>query len=105
MSKERYVPLPSLRLCLANTVAAVGLSARLLGAADGPALYNVRIWQTEDGLPQNSIYSLIQTPDDYVWVGTREGLARFDGIRFTVPDEKAAPELRHGWITALCVGR
>jgi len=38
-------------------------------------------------------------------VGTREGLARFDGVRFTLPDEKAAPELRHGWITALCLGR
>src|SRR5437899_6718047 len=67
--------------------------------------YNVRVWQTEEGLPQNSVYALVQTPDDYIWVGTREGLARFDGVRFTLPDEKAAPELRHGWIYALCLAR
>jgi ligand-binding sensor domain-containing protein/two-component sensor histidine kinase len=74
-------------------------------AADTAPPYNVRIWQTEDGLPQNSVYALIQTPDDYLWVGTHEGLARFDGVRFTLPDDKAAPELRHAWITALCLGR
>jgi ligand-binding sensor domain-containing protein/two-component sensor histidine kinase len=82
-----------------------GMCVPALGVTNGPTSYSVRVWQTEDGLPQNSVYALIQTPDDYLWVGTREGLARFDGVRFTLPDEKAAPELRHGWITALCVGR
>src|SRR5437660_9635587 len=81
------------------------LSLAVLGATNGVGSYSVRIWQTEEGLPQNSVYALAQTPDDYLWVGTREGLARFDGVRFTLPDEKAAPELRHGWITALCLGR
>ena len=39
----------------------------------------------------------------YLWVGTHEVLARFDGVRFTIVDETVAPELRRGWITALCV--
>jgi len=53
--------------------------------------YNVRIWQTDDGLPQNSVHAIAQTTDGYLWVGTHEGLARFDGIRFKVIDDPAAP--------------
>jgi ligand-binding sensor domain-containing protein/signal transduction histidine kinase len=82
-----------------------GTGLPALGATNGIMPYSVRIWQTDDGLPQNSVYAITQTQDEYLWVGTREGLARFDGARFTMLDEKAAPELKHGWITALCAGR
>src|SRR6266850_3401896 len=63
--------------------------------------YSVRIWQTDDGLPQNSVHSITQTHDGYLWAGTHDGLARFDGVRFTTMDDPAAPELKHTWITAL----
>ena len=63
--------------------------------------YRVRMWQADDGLPQNSVWAIAQTQDGYLWVGTREGLARFDGVRFTLVEETQAPELRHGWITGL----
>jgi len=33
-------------------------------------------------LPNNTIFGLAQTPDGYLWLGTRTGLARFDGVRF-----------------------
>jgi ligand-binding sensor domain-containing protein/signal transduction histidine kinase len=39
-------------------------------------------WQREQGLPQNSVRALAQTHDGYLWVGSDDGLARFDGIRF-----------------------
>src|SRR5229473_1645698 len=58
--------------------------------------YSVRIWQTDDGLPQNSVHAIAQTADGFLWVGTHEGLARFDGVRFTVIDDKTAPELKRG---------
>jgi signal transduction histidine kinase len=45
--------------------------------------FNPTLWQTEDGLPNNKVLSIAQTQDGYLWVGTREGLARFDGIKFT----------------------
>jgi signal transduction histidine kinase len=42
-----------------------------------------RIWNQEDGLPQDTVRALAQTPDGYLWIGTDEGLARFDGYEFT----------------------
>ena len=44
--------------------------------------YGVRAWQTDDGLPQNSVHAIAQGREGYLWVGTREGLVRFDGVRF-----------------------
>ncbi|HWD92630.1 MAG TPA: two-component regulator propeller domain-containing protein [Verrucomicrobiae bacterium] len=44
--------------------------------------FNIRVWQAEDGLPNNIVQAIAQTPDGYLWVGTREGLALFDGEQF-----------------------
>lgn len=43
-----------------------------------------RVWDVEDGLPQNSITAILQTSDGYLWLGTPGGLVRFDGTRFVV---------------------
>ena len=43
-------------------------------------------WQIEDGLPQDAVQCIQQTRDGYIWVGTQERLARFDGVKFTVFD-------------------
>src|SRR5579872_5653241 len=40
-------------------------------------------WNSKDGLPQNTILSIVQTQDGYLWLGTEEGLARFNGTQFT----------------------
>ncbi|MCP5107212.1 MAG: hypothetical protein GY950_27745, partial [bacterium] len=39
-------------------------------------------WKTADGLPSNTIASIAQTPDGYLWIATTKGLVRFDGIKF-----------------------
>jgi ligand-binding sensor domain-containing protein/signal transduction histidine kinase len=49
--------------------------------------YLQRIWQTRQGLPQASIVAIHQTRDGYLWLGTTEGLVRFDGVRFTPPGD------------------
>ncbi len=55
--------------------------------------YRIDGWQTEQGLPQNTVQSMYQTRDGYLWVGTGAGLARFDGSRFATFESAAVPEL------------
>ncbi|HRZ80738.1 MAG TPA: two-component regulator propeller domain-containing protein, partial [bacterium] len=38
-----------------------------------------RVWDSNSGLPQNSIYAITQDSSGFMWFGTAEGLVRFDG--------------------------
>lgn len=49
-----------------------------------PTRYVKAVYTTKDWLPDNAIRTLLQTRDGYLWVGTRGGLARFDGREFLV---------------------
>lgn len=60
-------------------------------------------WTTKHGLPQNTVLALEQTLDGYIWLGTFGGLARFDGVHFTIFDIANTPELESNRITALKV--
>jgi hypothetical protein len=67
-------------------------------AASGPPPERIRhmlhtAWQADAGLPENSVTAIQQTPDGYVWVGTQEGMARFDGVRFEVFTPANTPAL------------
>lgn len=63
------------------------------------------VWQTDDGLPQNSVPDILQTRDGYLWLGTRGGLVRFDGVQFTVFNKENTPALRDNDIRALLEDR
>src|SRR5205814_1660740 len=54
----------------------------LVSAAETPG-WDIHQWTTENGLPQNDVKAVAQTPDGYLWIGTLSGLARFDGVVFT----------------------
>ncbi len=57
--------------------------------------FRVRRWTTEDGLPQNSVICILQSRDGYLWMGTADGVARFDGIQFrTFKEELRAVRVR-----------
>jgi ligand-binding sensor domain-containing protein len=45
--------------------------------------YLIDSWETEDGLPEDSATAIVQTPDGYIWLGTFDGLVRFNGVEFT----------------------
>lgn len=62
-------------------------------------------WTTDNGMPQNSVTAIVQTPDGYLWVGTFGGLARFDGVRFKIYTTSNTPELKSNRITAMTVDR
>lgn len=73
--------------------------------AEAPRRYDIRVWQTDEGLPQNSVTAIAQTADGFLWVGTRGGLARFDGLRFTVVEDERLAHVKESPINALCVTR
>ncbi len=58
-----------------------------------PAGFLVDVWDTDKGLPSSTVTAIAQTPDGYLWVGTYNGLARFDGARFVSFDPANKPEL------------
>ena len=41
-------------------------------------------WTTSDGLPGMTVTALMQDNKGYIWIGSYDGLARFDGVEFTV---------------------
>ncbi|MFC0120397.1 two-component regulator propeller domain-containing protein [Pseudoalteromonas xiamenensis] len=45
--------------------------------------YVVKQWNIQNGLPSQSLSSLVQDNDGYIWIGTQFGLSRFDGSTFT----------------------
>ncbi|MCX7722865.1 MAG: histidine kinase [Verrucomicrobiae bacterium] len=53
----------------------------------------IDVWGNEHGLPQSSVIAIEQTRDGYLWLGTLNGLVRFDGVRFKVYDEGNTPAL------------
>ena len=64
-------------------------------------IYAHDIWQVENGLPQDAVQTITQTTDGYLWLGTEEGLVRFDGARFTVFNRKNTPALQESYVRVL----
>ena len=55
--------------------------------------YLIKNWTTADGIPHNTVRSVLESRNRYLWIGTANGLARFDGVRFKVFDAANTPEL------------
>ena len=74
-----------------------GLGARVSAAPE----FHFNSWQTQQGLPDNKIMAVVQTRDGYLWIGTYNGLVRFDGVRFTLFDNGNTPEMPDSSVTSL----
>ena len=48
-------------------------------------------WQIEEGLPQNTVQVITQTEEGYIWLGTEEGIVRFNGAEFKIFDRTNTP--------------
>jgi ligand-binding sensor domain-containing protein len=79
---------------------ACGLAGALC-ARDGDDFLE-EAWQTGAGLPDNSVTTILQTRERYLWIGTSNGLARFDGVRFVTFRGMDNPGLKGNRI--LCLG-
>lgn len=66
--------------------------------------FRQRVFSRENGLPDNRVLSLLQSHDGYLWVGTASGVARYDGLRFTVFGPDTYPEFVNDECLALAEG-
>ena len=66
--------------------------------------FSGELWRTEEGLPDNSVTCVLQTSDGFLWIGTKHGLARFDGMRFELVPLIGAAATERPRITSLCEG-
>ncbi len=65
-------------------------------AAGNSKNFLVQNWQTDQGLPRNTIRSLAQDNQGYLWMGTPQGLIRFDGVRFVAFESDASTAMARG---------
>jgi signal transduction histidine kinase/ligand-binding sensor domain-containing protein/ActR/RegA family two-component response regulator len=83
-------------LCSGSTLFSLNPSKKI-------SQYKLNTWAIEQGLPQNSAHTVTETKDGYLWIGTQEGLVRFDGLRLkTFDDLNSELQPVHLWIRALC---
>ncbi len=81
---------------------AIGWPSELLGADESLPTeivthdYLVQNWQADEGLPRNSISSIAQDHRGYLWMGTPNGVIRFDGVRFVAFEKTASPDMAQG---------
>jgi diguanylate cyclase (GGDEF)-like protein len=84
---------------------AAGRPALALNPAKAITQYMQTSWTSESGLPQNSVQTIAQTTDGYLWFGTQEGLTRFDGVHFVTYTRHNADGLTSSNIQALAASR
>lgn len=87
------------RCCAAFAAVAASFTAPL-GASLAPG-WVIESWTAKNGLPSNSINDLLEARDGYLWMATWNGLARFDGARFTIYNTTSHPELPSNRITSI----
>ncbi len=62
-------------------------------------------WNADSGLPQNSVRGIVQTPDGYMWIATLNGIARFDGVHFTIFDKSNTANISSNRFIAMAQGQ
>ena len=94
----------------ANTLRALLLISAILSAqqatygldrARSLDQFSYQTWQTGSGLPQNTVHSILQGQDGYLWLATEGGLVRFDGYQFAVFDSRNSPAIKSDNIRSL----
>ncbi|MFZ0828480.1 MAG: two-component regulator propeller domain-containing protein [Verrucomicrobiia bacterium] len=96
-TKHRKLQFGWLLLCLVAFISPA--LAETVGESGSPFI--VDAWTSREGLPENAVISVIQTRDGYLWLGTLNGLVRFDGTHFTVFNEYNTPGLNSDRIVYL----
>jgi signal transduction histidine kinase/ligand-binding sensor domain-containing protein len=93
----------------ATIAAAVLLACCRCASALNPSLdinqFAHNSWTIRDGFFKSVIYSIAQTPDGYLWLGTEFGLLRFDGVRSVTWQPPSGEHLPSTYIRSVLAGR
>ncbi len=92
-------------LAVAASASLPAPSAEALDPERALTQYVHHSWSTGEGLPQSTGLSLARARDGFLWVGTEEGIARFDGTSFVVFNRKNTPGLPHNLAYSLVGAR
>jgi diguanylate cyclase (GGDEF)-like protein len=98
----------AVRLALAGALAGALLAppaATALDPAKRVGHYTHQVWQTEQGLLQSRVNAVVQSQDGYLWLGTLEGVARFDGVRFVSLNRRTEPRMTDNRVRAIAEDR
>lgn len=63
--------------------------------------YMITAWDSDSGLPQNAVTAIAQSRDGYLWIGTQEGLVRFDGVGFSAFTHQNEPAFAQNYVAAI----
>jgi signal transduction histidine kinase len=69
------------------------------------AQYGYQSWQTDTGLPQNTVHAIVQGRDGFLWIATEGGLVRFDGVEFRAYTRANTPQMPSDLVDALMEDR
>lgn len=102
-TKITLLPLRIFRLFVAaaTTVFVFPGSLKALDPARSITQYTHRIWDQEEGLFQPTVYSILQSHDGFLWLGTQDSLIRFDGLRFHEFDDSPRSVLHRALVRSL----
>ena len=76
-------------------------TAQALSPDKATSQYVHNAWNNSHGLPQNTVTAISQTRDGYLWLGTLEGLVRFDGMRFRLFNTRNTAAFAHNMVVSL----
>jgi ligand-binding sensor domain-containing protein/signal transduction histidine kinase len=97
-----------LRICI---VVSLIIGPQMLSASTPPSVndplfsYTQRLWQMQDGLPEQVVQAFAQNVDRYLWIATTGGLVRFDGERFQTFSRENTPAFSENNVFCLTVAR
>jgi signal transduction histidine kinase/ligand-binding sensor domain-containing protein len=82
--------------CLTLLILLFSCALQILALEPNKAItqYVHRVWQVKDGLPINTVNKIAQDKDGYLWLATYQGIARFDGRRIVIFEQKNVPALK-----------
>ncbi|MBL8111336.1 MAG: hypothetical protein JNK60_00505, partial [Acidobacteria bacterium] len=78
---------------------------RALDPARRPDLYTQEVWLAGQALPAGRLRTIYQSFDGYLWIGSYDGLVRFDGTRFVSFGKHELPSLRSNVVNVILEDR